>query len=177
VIGDVRDLPFNDHEFDVVATVDLLEHVPAHDRARALEELARVARRRLVVACPVGAVALDADRRLAERLEHAGRVAPGWIGEHLANGFPAADEITRQLAPYGTLRAVPNLSLARHVQLMAIELSVVAYVPSRLAAAALGTAWRQGGRARRAVERVLDAVRGQDRVPVYRVIFCLDLRA
>jgi SAM-dependent methyltransferase len=174
VVGDVRELPFADRAFDAVAAVDLMEHVPPADRGRALDELARVTRRRLVVGCPVGARALQADRALSERLTASGRTPPGWIAEHLANGFPEADEIRGRLAPHGRLQTEPNLSVGAHVRLMRAELSMAAYVPTRLAAAALGLAHRGGGASRRVADRVLAALRGHDRPPTYRVIFCLD---
>src|SRR5215217_3452574 len=68
VVADVRDLPFEDKSFDAVVALDLLEHVPPDDRAKALAELVRVTRTRLIVACPTGAEALAGDRRLAESL-------------------------------------------------------------------------------------------------------------
>lgn len=49
VAGDVRALPFADHSFDSCVCLDVLEHTD--DRA-ALLELARITRRRLIVAVP-----------------------------------------------------------------------------------------------------------------------------
>jgi SAM-dependent methyltransferase len=175
VVGDVRELPFPDGAFDAVAAVDLLEHVAPADRPAALDELLRVTRRRLVVACPTGARALAADRALAARLAAGGRTPPGWIAEHVANGFPEADELAAWLAPHGRLAVAPNLSVAAHVRLMRAELSVAAYVPTRLAAAGLGLAFRAGGIPARVAGRVLAALRGHDRLPAYRTILCLDL--
>jgi 2-polyprenyl-3-methyl-5-hydroxy-6-metoxy-1,4-benzoquinol methylase len=43
-------LPFSEGEFDLVAAVEVLEHVP--DPARTLDEMARVARRHLLVSVP-----------------------------------------------------------------------------------------------------------------------------
>jgi SAM-dependent methyltransferase len=47
---DGADLPFADHEFDVACALEVLEHVP--DPERTLAEMARVARRRLLVSVP-----------------------------------------------------------------------------------------------------------------------------
>jgi SAM-dependent methyltransferase len=175
VVGDVRGLPFPDGAFDAVAAVDLLEHVEPGDRPVALDELVRVTRRRLVVACPTGAEALAADRALAERIAGRGRTPPGWIAEHLANGFPEAAELAARLAPHGRLAVTPNLSVAAHIRLMRAELSVAAYVPTRLAAASLGLAFRAGGAPAAGAERALGAIRGHDRPPAYRTVLCLDL--
>jgi SAM-dependent methyltransferase len=174
VVGDVLELPFPDGSFDAVAAVDLLEHVAPADRDRALDELVRVTRRRLVVACPTGSAALAADRALAEGLSADGRTPPGWIVEHLGNGFPEANEIAARLAPHGDVHTTPNLSIGAHVRLIRAEVSVAAYVPTRLAAAGLGLAFRAGGDAARAAEHALAVVRGHDRPPTYRTILRLD---
>ncbi len=52
VVGDVRGLEFPASRFDVVLALDLLEHIDKDDRPQALGALARVARQRLIVACP-----------------------------------------------------------------------------------------------------------------------------
>jgi 2-polyprenyl-3-methyl-5-hydroxy-6-metoxy-1,4-benzoquinol methylase len=50
VAGRAEGLPFADHEFDLVAAIEALEHVPAVDRT--LAEMVRVARRHLLVSVP-----------------------------------------------------------------------------------------------------------------------------
>ncbi len=65
-LADARRLPFPDRSFDVTVAVDLLEHVPAADRAHVLAELCRVTTRRAIVAGPAGVAALAVDARLAE---------------------------------------------------------------------------------------------------------------
>ncbi len=48
--GDAASLPFADREFDLVAAIELLEHVP--DFGAVLAEMVRVARRHLLVSVP-----------------------------------------------------------------------------------------------------------------------------
>jgi SAM-dependent methyltransferase len=50
VIGSVDNLPFDSHSFDVVTCLEVLEHLA--DPAAAVRELARVARRAVVVSVP-----------------------------------------------------------------------------------------------------------------------------
>ena len=50
VVTDAVALPFRDDAFDVVVSLRFMGHLPPPVRAAALEEMARVARRRLVVA-------------------------------------------------------------------------------------------------------------------------------
>ncbi|MFD5177991.1 class I SAM-dependent methyltransferase [Nocardia sp. NPDC058379] len=59
VRGDALDLPYGDGEFDVVIASEILEHVPADDRA--IAELARVVK-------PGGALAVTVPRWLPERI-------------------------------------------------------------------------------------------------------------
>lgn len=49
-VEDLQDLPFPDDSFDVVAAIEVLEHVP--DAERTLAEMARVAARHLLVSVP-----------------------------------------------------------------------------------------------------------------------------
>jgi SAM-dependent methyltransferase len=53
VVADVRDLPFGDLAFDVVLCAEVLEHLPFGDVPQALQEVARVTRRRAVFSIPV----------------------------------------------------------------------------------------------------------------------------
>ncbi len=145
VVGDIRALPFEDGSFDVAVAVDVLEHLAAGDRPQALRELARVARRRVVVACPAGAAALESDRRLAASLS----VPPPWLAEHLEHAFPAPNEISVVLAPLGRLRTLGNEHVDHHVRLVRAELSPAWFVPTRALAALVGAGVRRGPRALR----------------------------
>lgn len=48
--GTAESLPFSENEFDLVASIESLEHVP--DPTRALDQMARIARRHLLVSVP-----------------------------------------------------------------------------------------------------------------------------
>jgi SAM-dependent methyltransferase len=52
VVASLLALPFPDAAFDVVACIEVLEHLPAEQPQLALRELARVARRGVVVSVP-----------------------------------------------------------------------------------------------------------------------------
>jgi SAM-dependent methyltransferase len=53
VRGDACSLPFANHSFDTVTALHVLEHLAASSASRALQEMCRVARRRLIVAVPM----------------------------------------------------------------------------------------------------------------------------
>ena len=107
MVGSVTELPFEDGTFDAVLALDLLEHVPAQDRALALAELTRVTARRAVVGWPCGERALRADRRLARYYRLLRRGTPGWLDEHLELGFPERELLRATLSRHGSLRQHP----------------------------------------------------------------------
>lgn len=174
VAGSVLQLPFPDGSFDVVVALDLIEHIGPADRPRALSELARVGRRRVIVGCPCGGPALAADRRLARLYAALRQPVPPWLAEHLDNGFPEPQELADGLAGRGRLRLVPNEWLPTHELIGALE----ATPPLNLAALALcrriapAVVQGSGGPPARAALRLL---RGGDRRPAYRTIALLDL--
>lgn len=172
VTGDIRAMPFDDGAFDVVVALDVLEHLVPSDRCTALDELARVASRRVIVGCPTGAAALDADRGLAKIL---GPGAPGWLAEHLENGLPEVEDLVGPLRRHGTVTVVPNERLEDHIALTLRELRIVWFVPIRTAARVLARALRGDGRPAVLAGRVLRRVRGGDVAPTYRTIAALDV--
>jgi SAM-dependent methyltransferase len=82
-------LPFPDDTFDTVLCLDVLEHIPPAERAPFLHELARVAARRVVLACPTAA-AQPLDDLLRARL---GSPQPSWLVEHGECGLPTGAEL------------------------------------------------------------------------------------
>jgi SAM-dependent methyltransferase len=174
VEGSVLDLPFPDAAFDVVVALDLLEHVAAGSRARALSELARVSRRRVVVGCPCGSRALDSDTRLARWYVRLGRQLPPWLSEHLENGFPDTVELRTGLAPFGTVRVIPSEAIWAHEAVARVEAVPVAGLLSPLLSKALVGGVRPEGTLGVAAELVLRGLAGGDRSPSYRAIAILD---
>lgn len=86
VVGTVTDLPFADGSFDTVLAAEVLEHLPFEQFDRCLSELARVARKSVVVSLPapfVGLAALFNLPRLKPRSLHLG--VP-YLVKHRFNG-------------------------------------------------------------------------------------------
>ncbi|HEU0131435.1 MAG TPA: glycosyltransferase [Mycobacteriales bacterium] len=101
-------LPFADGAFDLVVSMDMLEHVPRPDRARVVAELLRVARPGAVVVCgvPAGRAAERADRWL-DALHTARRGEPHpWVREHLDLGLPGRGELVRAFRDVGARKVV-----------------------------------------------------------------------
>lgn len=82
-------LPFADASFDLVSSVDVLEHVPAPARAALLAELMRVARHAVLVAAPFRSPLVErAEHVLAEFVEQTCGYVQGQLKEHRENGLP-----------------------------------------------------------------------------------------
>jgi len=52
VVGDVRNMPFQDNEFDVALCAEVLEHLPYEDFTKSLSGLKRVAKKGIVLSLP-----------------------------------------------------------------------------------------------------------------------------
>jgi SAM-dependent methyltransferase len=174
ILGDVRAMPFEDSSFDVVVAIDLLEHVPADDRDRAITEICRVARERVVIACPVGAAAFAADRRIAARLAERRRPLPVWLEEHLRHGFPDVDGLLRAVRGFGSPRIYGNENIRAHERLVLAELAPASALALRLLCFPVARLLR-GSLLRPLATTFARTLGGGDRTPTYRVIVDVEI--
>jgi SAM-dependent methyltransferase len=91
-MADGGPLPWRDAAFDTVLCLDVLEHVPPRDRPRLIAELARVAARQVLVACP-SSLAQPVDDVLRERMTADGGHPPDWLQEHYDCGLPTPRDV------------------------------------------------------------------------------------
>ena len=101
VRGSILDIPFADRSFDIVVCVDVLEHLSETSRARAISELIRCARSKVIISCPCGAPAEEGERHLAALFQQSGFGVPGWLTEHLENGLPSVGSIIEPIIKTG----------------------------------------------------------------------------
>jgi hypothetical protein len=94
VVVPVGDLPFDDDSFDVITCCDVLEHMAVEFRPQFIENLLRVARRRVVLCCPWGSPEKDASElRLAQMLEQELGVHLEFLDEHIEFGLPREADV------------------------------------------------------------------------------------
>ncbi len=83
--GNGLKMPFPDKHFDVVVSIDALEHLPRKDRPKFLQELARVAQSKLFINFPE-ARSMDAQKAVLSVLDNK------FIREHVEYKLPTQEE-------------------------------------------------------------------------------------
>jgi hypothetical protein len=91
-------LPFRDQAFDVVVSLDTLEHIPRSERHNFVAELKRVSRSRILLCCPADSSdnvyeAARWDQRLRDGLALRGQRIPEWLDDHRDKGYPRVEEL------------------------------------------------------------------------------------
>jgi hypothetical protein len=87
--GSGTDLAFEDGSFDVVYSLDTLEHIPGRERDRFLTELKRVARLAVVMINPIQSIQADlAEETLDEYIRWLLDAQQEQLAEHRAFGLP-----------------------------------------------------------------------------------------
>ena len=89
IIYQGRNLPLKDKSFDIVVSLDTIEHIPAASRPQLLAEILRVAKKQIIIAAPMGTLAhQQAEAQLAA-------VHPGdhYLQEHIKYGLPTLVDI------------------------------------------------------------------------------------
>jgi ubiquinone/menaquinone biosynthesis C-methylase UbiE len=107
-------LPFADNSFDVVISLDTVEHLPNSQRTYFFKEMRRIARQAVIVTCPLQSgdgvfQARDFDLTLAQTITARRGTFPDWLREHLAQGHPTQKEIC-QLLPGAEIKGAESCS-------------------------------------------------------------------
>lgn len=115
VIGSVTGMQFADSSFDIVICVDMLEHIYNEHRRKAISEIIRVARKKIIISSPIGNVALAGDQHLHRSLSAIHCPTPDWLTDHLNHGLPSLYEIFCELEHYKfKFKLIPNESMLQH---------------------------------------------------------------
>jgi ubiquinone/menaquinone biosynthesis C-methylase UbiE len=112
VCADAMSLPFATGSFDVVISVDTMEHLPAGERATFVKELTRVAARAVVITCPLQSQdqefrAGEFDHQLQQEIATRNGHVPAWLEQHLSEGHPTREQLL-QLLPEARITGTQN---------------------------------------------------------------------
>lgn len=101
VIYDGNKLPFADNSFDAVVSIDTLEHVPSEKRVKFMGELARAAKKVLVVIAPYASGGhLRYEEKIKTEFLKRGKVVPEYLREHLKYGLVTDEQIREIIRQY-----------------------------------------------------------------------------
>jgi len=115
-------LPFDDDLFDVVVSLDMLEHIQPEHRERVINELIRVSKRYVIIGFPCGEKAKEIDTVLYRWYVKTKKTVPDWLVEHLITSFPNIEEIENILASQNiSYKIVNNENLVVHLVIMWLE--------------------------------------------------------
>ena len=89
VLGDGARLPFEDDSFDLVVSIDTLEHIPSDQRVRFLEEQLRVSRDYVLLAAPFEHENISLAEQIVNEffIKKTGHPNDS-LEEHFTNGLP-----------------------------------------------------------------------------------------
>ena len=102
VVGSGSELPFIDGAYDVVVSMDTLEHIPQENRKAFIAEMCRTCRLGIILICPVHHPLTVLSEELLNKLifQLFERVHPA-LAEHIAYGLPREDDITSWISSSG----------------------------------------------------------------------------
>lgn len=116
--GDARNLPFRKNSYDVVISVDVLEHLNPDVRSASVREMLKVAKKLLVIVVPTGEASEKQDRALYVLWQKVKRGNNQFLAEHAKFGLPSNDQILvsldkslRLLGKKAKIKSYPILNL------------------------------------------------------------------
>src|SRR3989344_1557242 len=124
------DLPFRKNSYDVVISVDLIEHIEPALRPRAIYDIVKVAKKLAVIVVPEGEDAENQDKNLRKIYSEVYNETNQFLEEHVKFGLPKKEQLLitldkslRKLNKKAKIRSYPVLNLKVRYFLMRTYLS------------------------------------------------------
>lgn len=93
VLYDGKHLPFKDKSVATVVSIDTVEHIPSSSRQELIQELVRIAKKRVVIAAPMGTKAHIRAEKNELEYQKSHRHPDHYLVEHVQYGLPTMTEI------------------------------------------------------------------------------------
>lgn len=88
-----KKIPVKDSSYDVITSIDVMEHIPSDARADFVKELYRVARERIIISAPLGTdFHLEYEKKTLEYYKSK-KIKLPFLEEHVAIGLPKPEQI------------------------------------------------------------------------------------
>jgi hypothetical protein len=95
-LSSAADMPFEDGSFDLVVSSDTLEHIPFEDRNKAINEMIRVAKKRVFLLVPCDQHSKKYEKKVL-KLGLFFKRNMKWLREHEECGLPMSSEIEKTI--------------------------------------------------------------------------------
>jgi len=130
VKGDGRNLPFGEHEFDIVLSTDVLEHIRPENRKEFIQEQIRVAKKAIIISGPVwNEKVVTIEKEVNEYYKSSTKTDHPWLGEHISYGLSKLSTIEGILKENNlnfSLRYNQDLSLWKELVMLDMDVSMAA---------------------------------------------------
>lgn len=116
--GSAVNLEFRKNSKDVTISVDVIEHIPADLREKAIFDMLKITKKLAIIVVPVGEDSEKQDKELQSHWKKIFSEKNQFLEEHVQNGLPKTDEILvyidrslRKLDKKAKTTSYPNLNL------------------------------------------------------------------
>jgi len=115
VPGTATSLPFPRGSYDVVVSLDMLEHIPPADRPGCVREMLRILRPggRCILGFPADESGERLDRRLNDAFRKRHEINHPWVIEHIERGLPKTKDVVALVEEIGGQRV--RVTIYKHL--------------------------------------------------------------